>query len=339
MPENRISTKITPHLYLLLATVIAILLIWHTIDIFLLAFAGILVAIIIRSLSQLVSKYSKLPPYITVTVILIAIISLFTGVGLIVAPSVSKQISQLYTDIPEAWNKFNNDFFQYLNISTNTTTSQALDLPKTLAKVQNVPSKVGTIFTSTFGFIANIFVILFFGIALAYQPEIYTNGLINLFSKKRQRKIKEILNDTTETLQYWLAGKAFSMLIIGLLTWAGLWLLDIPLAFTLALFAALLSFIPNIGPIFSAIPAILLALLKSPMFALYVALLYVVIQTIESYLITPLIQQKSISLPAALIVFTQLIMSILVGILGLTLATPLLAVISVVVKHTYLSED
>ncbi|WP_133140287.1 AI-2E family transporter [Legionella genomosp. 1] len=136
MPENRISTKITPHLYLLLATVIAILLIWHTIDIFLLAFAGILVAIIIRSLSQLVSKYSKFPPYITVTVILIAIISLFTGVGLIVAPSVSKQISQLYTDIPEAWNKFNNDFFQYLNISTNTTTSQALDLPKTLAKVK-----------------------------------------------------------------------------------------------------------------------------------------------------------------------------------------------------------
>ncbi len=180
---------------------------------------------------------------------------------------------------------------------------------------------------------------MFFGIALAYQPEIYTNGLVNLFSKKRQRKVKEILNDTTETLQYWLAGKAFSMLIIGLLTWAGLWLLDIPLAFTLALFAALLSFIPNIGPIFSAIPAILLALLKSPMFALYVALLYVVIQTIESYLITPLIQQKSISLPAALIVFTQLIMSILVGILGLTLATPLLAVISVVVKHTYLSED
>ncbi|WP_131782815.1 AI-2E family transporter [Legionella gresilensis] len=200
-------------------------------------------------------------------------------------------------------------------------------------KVSSIIIKINQIKART------MFVILFFGIALAYQPEIYTNGLIKLFPKQKQNKVREVLNDTTQTLQLWLAGKAFSMLIIGLLTWIGLWILDIPLAFTLALLAALLSFIPNIGPIIAAVPAILLALLKSPIFGLYVVLLYLAIQTIESYLITPLIQQKSISLPPALIVFMQLIMSLLVGILSLALATPLLAVISVVVKQTYLNED
>ncbi|MGQ3890263.1 AI-2E family transporter [Legionella sp. CNM-1927-20] len=338
MSKDEISTKIVPHLYLLLAIVIVVLLVWYTVDIFLLAFAGILLAIIIRSLGRLINKYSGLPNYIAVTVVLIILLLLFTGIGLIVAPAVSKQVSQLYTDLPEAWNKFSNEFLTLINV-TNTSTTQGTNVSSMLAKVQNIPAKLGGIFTSTFGFIGNIFVILFFGIALAYQPGIYTNGLVSLFPKRRQNKVKEILNDTTETLKFWLAGKAFSMLIIGLLTWAGLWLLDIPLAFTLALLAALLSFIPNIGPIIAAIPAILLALLKSPMFGLYVALLYLAIQTIESYLITPLIQQKSISLPPALIVFMQLIMSLLVGILGLALATPLLAVISVVVKQTYLNED
>ncbi|STX52646.1 transporter, permease [Legionella busanensis] len=339
MPKNEIASKIVPHLYLLLATVILIALVWYTIDIFLLAFAGILFAIIIRSLSQLIRRYSSIPNYLALTMVLITLTLIFIGTGLIVAPAVSNQMSQLYTDLPDAWNKFSNEFLTFVNGKTSIGNSQGISIPNTLAKVQDIPTKLGGIFTSTFGFIGNIFVILFFGIALAYQPEIYTTGLVNLFPKQRQHKVKEILNDTTETLQLWLAGKAFSMLIIGLLTWVGLWLLDIPLAFTLALLAALLSFIPNIGPIIAAIPAILLALLKSPMFALYAALLYLAIQTIESYLITPFIQQKSISLPPALIVFMQLIMSVLVGILGLTLATPLLAVISVVVKQTYLNED
>ncbi|WP_165482728.1 AI-2E family transporter [Legionella gresilensis] len=339
MPTNEISTKIVPHLYLLLATIILVLIAWYIIDVFLLAFAGILLAIIIRSLTHFINKYISLPNSIAVTLVLIALILLLAGISFIVAPSVSKQISQLYTDLPDAWNKLRNEFFSLINVTSDTNSLQEISLQNTLAKTDNIPSKLGSIFTSTFGFIGNIFVILFFGIALAYQPKIYINGLVNLFPRQRQKKVKEILNDATETLQYWLAGKAVSMLIIGLLTWAGLWLLDIPLAITLALLAALLSFIPNIGPIISAVPAILLALLKSPIFALYVAILYLVIQAIESYLVSPLIQQKSIALPPALIVFMQLSMSLLVGALGLALATPLLAVISVISKRTYLSKE
>lgn len=339
MPKERLNSKIFPQIYLLLATVIVTLLVCYTIDVFLLAFAGILLAIIIRSISYLIKRYSGIPNYLAVTIVLISLVLLLTGVSFIIAPAVSKQMSQLYTELPKAWNKLSNEFLAFINVNYDTITLQGINLPNTLSKVQALPSKLGGIFTSTFGFIGSFFVIFFFGISLAYQPEIYVNGLINLFPKQKQSKVKEILNDITETLQFWLAGKLFSMLIIGFLTWLGLWLLNIPLAFTLALLAAFLSFIPNIGPITAAIPAILLALLKSPIFALYVGLLYLAIQTIESYLITPSIQQKSVSLAPALIVFMQLIMSLLVGILGLALATPLLAVINVLVKQIYLTDD
>jgi predicted PurR-regulated permease PerM len=305
----------------------------------LLAFAGILLAIIIRTVGNFIKKYSGLPQGIAITLGLITSFLLFTAVSFIVAPAVSKQVSQIYTELPEAWEKLNNEVLSFINVAPHTYTAQGIKLPNALINVQNIPSKLGSIFTSTFGYIGNIFIILFFGISLAYQPEAYINGLINLFPKKRQQQVKEILNDTTLTLQYWLAGKALSMFIIGLLTWFGLWFMEMPLAFTLALFAALLSFIPNIGPIISAIPAILLALLKSPIFPVYIILLYLFIQTIESYLITPIIQQKSISMPPALIVFMQLFMSLLAGLLGLTLATPLLAFISVVVRHIYLNDS
>ncbi len=338
MPKEEINNQIVPHLYLLLATIILILVVWYTIDIFLLAFAGILLAIIVRSLGNFINKYSGLPQGIAITLGLISTILLFTAISLFLAPEISKQVFQIYTELPNAWGKLNNDILSFINVAPHTNTAHEITLTNTLINMQNIPSKLGSIFNSTFGYIGNTFIILFFGVSLAYQPKVYVNGLVNLFPKKRQEKVKQILNDTTLTLQYWLAGKALSMFIIGLLTWAGLWFMEMPLAFTLALFAALLSFIPNIGPIISAIPAILLALLKSPIFAVYIILLYLVIQIIESYLITPIIQKKSISMPPALIVFMQLFMFLLAGLLGLALATPLLAFISVIIRKIYLND-
>ena len=128
------------------------------------------------------------------------------------------------------------------------------------------------------------------------------------------------------------------MIIIGVLTAVGLWLLGVPLALTLGLLAALLTFIPNIGPILAVVPAALLALLQSPTRALYVVLLYLGIQTVESYLLTPLMQKRTVSLPPALTIFAQVLMGILVGRIGLVLATPLTAALFVLVKMLYVED-
>lgn len=339
MREDKINNpKIIFHLYLLLGIILIALLVWYTIDIFLLAFAGILLAIAIRAFGKLIHTYTGLSINFSVSLGLIALILLLTIIGFIIYPAIGKQISQLFIDLPAAWDKLSNDFLSFLNGTTNTSSSSNANLSKIIGKTQNIPGKLGIIFSSTFGFFMNLLIILFFGISLAYQPDIY-KGFVALFPKQKQGKVLKIINDINQNLKLWLAGKAASMVIIGLLTWGGLFLLNIPLAFTLGMIAAILSFIPNIGPIIAAAPAILLAILKSPIFAVYVIILYSLIQTLESYLITPIIQQKVISLHAALIVFTQLIMGLIAGILGLALATPLLVAIKILVQEIYLTKD
>jgi predicted PurR-regulated permease PerM len=146
------------------------------------------------------------------------------------------------------------------------------------------------------------------------------------------------LDSVADTLWWWLVAKIASMLVVGALTWIGLVALNVPLAFTLAVIASLLTFIPNIGPVLSAVPAMLLGLLQSPITAVWVALLFIVIQTVESYLITPVFQQRAISLPPALVIAAQVLMGVLSGGLGLIVATPLAAAISVLVKELYMRD-
>jgi predicted PurR-regulated permease PerM len=139
-------------------------------------------------------------------------------------------------------------------------------------------------------------------------------------------------------LSWWLIGKGASMLFIGVLTWIGLSIIGVPLALTLGLIAGLFSFVPNFGPILSAVPAILLAFIDSPTKALYVLILFVAVQLIESNLVTPLIERRTVELPPVLTIFAQLALTILVGAVGLILATPILAVVMVLVQTIYIQD-
>ena len=137
---------------------------------------------------------------------------------------------------------------------------------------------------------------------------------------------------------WWLIGKIGSMIVIALLTWIGLSIIGVPLALTLGLIAGLLSFIPNFGPILSAIPAILLAFVDNPVTALYVIGLFIGVQLIESNLVTPWIERQTVELPPALTITAQLILTVLIGGLGLVLATPILAVLMVLIQMIYIQD-
>lgn len=125
------------------------------------------------------------------------------------------------------------------------------------------------------------------------------------------------------------------MLIVGVLTWVGLALLGIELAFLLSLLAAVLTFIPNFGPILSAIPAILIGLAQSPMMGPCVTLLYLGVQRVESYLITPNLMHRAISVPPALLLTAQIFLVLVAGFLGLLLADPLSAVLVILVQRLW----
>jgi predicted PurR-regulated permease PerM len=157
-----------------------------------------------------------------------------------------------------------------------------------------------------------------------------------LVPRGRRPRAENILERSAAALWGWLWGRAFSMSLIGVATFIGLWLLGIPIALSLALIAFVTNFIPFLGPILSAIPAVLIALTVGPMPAVYVLILYGGIQLVETNFITPLVEQQAVNLPPVFTIGAQMIAGVLFGPLGILLATPLSAVAVVLVKSLYI---
>jgi predicted PurR-regulated permease PerM len=182
-------------------------------------------------------------------------------------------------------------------------------------------------------------IILFVGLYLALDPERYVRGFLLLISPAHRSQTRDILSKMAATMRQWLVGRILLMLLDAFLTGIGLWLLGVPLALTLGLIVGLLSFIPNLGPIVASIPAILIGLLQSPTQALYVAILYLAVQTLDGYVFTPIVQRHTVKLPPALTITSQLIMGVLLGGWGVLFATPLLATAIVLINQVYVRDS
>ena len=310
----------------------------YVFDVILLLFGASLVAIFLHGLANISRRYLRLSEGVSVLLVsALLLMILVLGVWLL-APSVAEQIKHLRDELPKSLQ----NVVAYLNrygwgkaiLEQMPGTNDLID------KVNNsgTLTQVGSFFSSTLGALTNIALMLLLAIYLASEPKIYIKGFTKLFPKDRRKRVREILYEIGETLSWWLIGKGVSMLFIGLLTWIGLSILGVPLALTLGLIAGLLSFIPNFGPILSAVPAILLAFIESPISALYVLVLFVIVQLVESNLVTPMIERRTVELPPVLTIVAQLALTILFGAVGLILATPILTVVMVLVQTLYIED-
>jgi predicted PurR-regulated permease PerM len=183
-----------------------------------------------------------------------------------------------------------------------------------------------------------LFVVLVSGIYLAAQPRMYVNGLLMIVPHARRPRYREVLERLGYVLRWWMIGQLVPMAVIGTLTAIGLKLIGVELWLILGLLAALFNFIPNFGPLISGIPAFLLALAESPTKAMWVVVLYVCAQSLEGYVLTPLVQRKAVELPPALLILFQVLAGLLLGALGVVLGAPLLAVVVVAVKMLYVED-
>lgn len=308
------------------------------IDLLLLFFAAVLLAVFFRGVGDVVHRYTKLPVTLSVIVAAVGLICIF-GFGIwLLAPNVTEQIQNLRVFLPEAINSLNQRIAQYnwgkLILEQVPSWESIIDTFTS----RPVLARLSGFFSTTLGAIINVSVVILLAIYLAVEPYSYINGFVKIFPVTKRGRVREVLGTMGETLRRWMLGKFLAMLIIGFATTVGLEIIGVPLALTLGLLAALLTFIPNFGPIIAVTPAILFALVESPVKTLYVLALYLGIQMVESYLITPLIERETVSLPPVLTIIFQLFMGIFVGGLGLVLASPLLAVILVLVKMVYIED-
>jgi len=146
--------------------------------------------------------------------------------------------------------------------------------------------------------------------------------------------------ETGDLLRRWLIGQSITMSVIGGFTYVGLLILGVPIAFVLALFAGLACFLPYLGPIIGAIPIVLVAGGQSFHLALWALGLYCCVQFLESYLLTPLIQARAVSMPPAAVILNQLVFGAVFGLIGLALATPLAAAATVPLREVFrIGED
>ena len=184
--------------------------------------------------------------------------------------------------------------------------------------------------------VAGFLVVIVGGIYLAWQPNLYQKGVIKLFTKQARPAAEATLYSSGRALKLWLLGQLVAMLIVGVLTGLGAWLIGLPSAIALGLVAGLLEFIPFAGPMLAAIPALLIALTMDTQTVIMTLALYTIIQQVEGNLITPIVQRQAVSLPPALTLFALIAMGLVFGPLGILFAAPLTVVTYVAVKQLYI---
>ncbi|CAN5381777.1 AI-2E family transporter [soil metagenome] len=312
--------------------------VWQGVDVILLIFAGGLLAVFFRTLSETLSKYTPLSHGLALTVVLLLIVGLIVLGGWFLAPSVQTEFTDLTNQLPADYEKAQRQLSGYplgRKIVEKMPTAQQFIFE---VKSTNVFSRVTGMFSTVFSVIANILIILMTAVYFAFSANTYKEGILKLVPNKREQRAREILSVIHYTLKSFLVGISGSMTINGILTFLGLWFLGIPFAIPLAIIAGLMSFIPNIGPLIAAAPAVLIALSQSPTQALYVLIIYLAVQNLDGFIVTPLIQKRAVAIPPVLIIASQLMLAVIFGFLGLLLAVPLVAIVFVMVRMIYVED-
>ena len=260
---------------------------------------------------------------ITLAGTLLLTVLLIGGLGWYVAPQLQEQVDIFMSTAQSV--ETGELLPTYINDANTSLTSI----------IQNNSSQLFTearsIFSTSLSVVSFVVVILFIALYGAWNNQTYykfTQRLQSVFGSGLMKSADTV----TRVTRKWLLGRILSMVIVGILTYVGLLMLGVPVALFLAVIAGLLSFIPNIGPILSVVPAILVVSGAGLLQIGLVVTLYVVIQFIESYVLTPRIQQNLIAVPPALLLAAQLILGTIFGIMGLLLAAPATAIIVALVR-------
>lgn len=317
-----------------IVSVLLVLVLWQAMEVLLLMFAAVLVAVLLRFMSGTISRRTGLGETWSLSLVLVLLLGALSAAVWVMGPAVVIQVRELSAGMSESID----DMEELLR--RNELGSWLLDnMPEiNLGEAQQLWSRIGGIGATVVGAIGAFFVTLFVGIFFAYNPRLYVEGLLRLVPLTRRARAAEVMEKLGSTLRWWLVGQLISMAFLWLSTWLVLHLIGVPLAFTLGLLTGLLTFIPYLGPLIALIPIAMVAFLHSPALGLMAVAAYLVIQNIEGNVMMPIVFEKTVSLPPALTVVSQILMASLMGMLGVLLATPLLAVGMVLVQMLYVED-
>ncbi len=312
--------------------VVVLYLLLMVAQVLLVVFAGVLVAVFLSGVSWYLSERLPISRGVALALIVLVLVGGAVGLAVVAGPPLAGQVVELTERLPEAFGRLQAALREN---PWRAALTQDLDLSEVLPAPSDVLGGVTAAFSTALGAVTYLLIVLVIGIYGAATPRAYVDSVLRLVPPARRRRARQVMHALGRALGWWLVGRAIMMAIVGVLTTAGLWVAGIPSPPALGLIAALLSFVPYVGPVLSAIPALMVAALIGLTQVLYVLGVYGAVQLLESYLITPLVQERTVFILPAALITAEVLMGVLAGALGVLMATPLAVAVIVLVQTLY----
>jgi predicted PurR-regulated permease PerM len=332
---------------------------WYFASTLFLIFAGMLLGVALNAMTTLLGRVTSLPHSLRLAAICLLLAALLSGVIFLGGSTIAQQATVLSNTIKSQvvnvktfLEKYGVDT-SYLDIGNltaapagqaATSEAPAPATPHNLPSAGTLASSGGAILSQTWkivlgtvGAVGNFFIVLFLGLCFAAQPGVYRGGLIYMAPAKRRANVAVVVDRIGDTLERWLMAQMITMFAVFLITWLGLAILGIPSSFILGVQAGLLTFIPTVGALVGGLVVVLASLASGWVAALSAFLLFLGIHSLESYILTPMLQRHALEIPPATLFAVQILLGVVFGIWGLALALPLMAVVKVVIN--FLHED
>lgn len=314
---------------------LAVLVIWMAGHVFLLAYAGVLLGVFLQMTARFVSRHTRLRHGWALAVT-IAVLLTLAGLGLWQAQyAIASQLQQLSKTVPAALAQIEASLEESVGGRALLQQLSGSEQSGETISSSQVISQATTLSGKLFRFVIGMIVVFFVGLYAAAEPDLYRSGSLKLLPSRHRERAAEVLRELQQALESWMLAQLASMCIVGTLVTLGLWLIGVEGAFVLGLLAAALELIPTFGPLLAATPALLAGLADGPVTVSWVAGLFLAVQLLEGYVILPLIQERAVDVPPALLIIMVVLFGYLGGMLGALIATPLLVTIMVLVNLLY----
>ncbi|MDP8964567.1 MAG: AI-2E family transporter [Cyanobacteriota bacterium] len=311
------------------AFAVSLYILWQIRQILLLVFAAVVFAVVLNRIVRLLQRGGA-KRGIAIALTAISLLGILFILFALIGPSFAQQLEQLGNLVPTTLESLRN-WFNSLSTRLPERLINVRSFSDFLTRLQPLISQLlnntYTWFSDLLAIILNLLLVLVLIIMLLVNPAPYRRGLILLFPAFYRRRVYEILSECETSLVGWMSATLIDMGLIAVVSFIGLLTLGVPLALANGLIAGLLEFIPNIGPVLSVIPPMVVAaLLVSPGKAVAVLILYIVIQQFEAYVLVPFVMKQQVELLPAVTLLAVVIFGSLFGFLGVFLAVPLVIV-------------
>ncbi|HVK43240.1 MAG TPA: AI-2E family transporter [Phenylobacterium sp.] len=299
-------------------------------NLWILIFGSVVVAVVIRAIADPLVERLRFKDGLAVLTAIVTILAVLAGIGFLFGQQISEQVQQLALKLPGAWTQFQ------ARLQASPAAGEIFD------QLQNLGSEAGRalaiaprIAMSTVSGVAILVLVVVAGIFLAAQPDQAREGVLSMTPMSSRPRLREVMNTCGRALKGWVKAQLLSMILVGGLVGLGLWIIGVPAPLALGLVTGLAQFVPIVGPIAAAIPALLVAATGGGQMLLLTLALFLGVSQLEANLITPLVQKNVASLPVVLGIFAVVGLGTLFGPLGVLFATPLTLVLYTIITMLY----